>query len=195
MTRYRTIVADPPWSYPEGFAQNKGGRYGDGTIGRATTAPLPYEGMALADIKALPIADLAQLDGAWLWLWTTNRYLPESFDVARSWGLQVPPDVRVAAPLDASVSPATLAHSQKPTLQTSKNSARLGAIVMGKRGCPSLLCHPDAFLDHIERACPGPYVELFARRARFGWDYAGDGSLGTVELPGLRAPGVTENAA
>lgn len=28
----------------------------------------------------------------------------------------------------------------------------------------------------------GPYVELFARRARFGWDYWGDQSLGTAEM-------------
>lgn len=48
---------------------------------------------------------------------------------------------------------------------------------------------PEAFLDMVERVSPGPYLELFARRARFGWDYAGDGSLGTVEIPGLRAPG------
>jgi hypothetical protein len=33
------------------------------------------------------------------------------------------------------------------------------------------------------RMSPGPYVELFARRAGFGWDYWGDQSLGTAELP------------
>lgn len=42
---------------------------------------------------------------------------------------------------------------------------------------------PDAALDLIERVSPGPYVELFARRARFGWDYWGDESLGTAEMP------------
>lgn len=42
---------------------------------------------------------------------------------------------------------------------------------------------PDAALDLIERVSPGPYVELFARRARFGWDYFGDESLGTAEMP------------
>jgi hypothetical protein len=47
---------------------------------------------------------------------------------------------------------------------------------------------PEAFLDIVEQVSPGPYLEIFARRARFGWDYAGDGSLGTVEIPGLRAP-------
>jgi N6-adenosine-specific RNA methylase IME4 len=42
---------------------------------------------------------------------------------------------------------------------------------------------PDAMLDMVESVSPGPYVELFARRARFGWDYWGDQSLGTAELP------------
>lgn len=41
---------------------------------------------------------------------------------------------------------------------------------------------PDAFLDIVEQVSPGPYLELFARRARFGWDYWGDQSLGTAEL-------------
>lgn len=40
---------------------------------------------------------------------------------------------------------------------------------------------PEAFLDLVESMSPGPYAELFARRARFGWDYPiGDQSLGGV---------------
>jgi N6-adenosine-specific RNA methylase IME4 len=42
---------------------------------------------------------------------------------------------------------------------------------------------PDGALDLIEQASPGPYLELFARRARFGWDYWGDQSLGTATMP------------
>jgi N6-adenosine-specific RNA methylase IME4 len=41
---------------------------------------------------------------------------------------------------------------------------------------------PDGALDLIERASPGPYLELFARRARFGWDYWGDESLQTAVM-------------
>ena len=29
---------------------------------------------------------------------------------------------------------------------------------------------PDAFLDIVETVSPGPYLELFARRNRLGWD-------------------------
>lgn len=41
---------------------------------------------------------------------------------------------------------------------------------------------PPAFLDLVERASPGPYVELFARTSRLGWDQWGDESLGHVIL-------------
>jgi N6-adenosine-specific RNA methylase IME4 len=30
---------------------------------------------------------------------------------------------------------------------------------------------PEAFIDMVEQVSPGPYVELFSRRQRFGWDY------------------------
>lgn len=41
---------------------------------------------------------------------------------------------------------------------------------------------PDGALDLIEIVSPAPRVELFARRARFGWDYWGDEALETVEM-------------
>jgi N6-adenosine-specific RNA methylase IME4 len=41
---------------------------------------------------------------------------------------------------------------------------------------------PDGALDLVEQASPGPYLEMFARRARFGWDYWGDESLETATV-------------
>ena len=41
---------------------------------------------------------------------------------------------------------------------------------------------PDSFMDLVERVSPSPYLELFSRRARFGWDYWGNESLGTAEM-------------
>lgn len=37
-------------------------------------------------------------------------------------------------------------------------------------------------MDLIEQASPGPYVELFSRRHRLGWDVWGNESANTVEL-------------
>lgn len=41
---------------------------------------------------------------------------------------------------------------------------------------------PEAFLDLVESVSPGPYLELFARRNRLGWDTWGNESLEHVEV-------------
>lgn len=33
---------------------------------------------------------------------------------------------------------------------------------------------PDRFYEMVERVSPGPYLELFARRRRYGWDVWGN---------------------
>jgi N6-adenosine-specific RNA methylase IME4 len=79
---YATIVADPPWEY-------RGGVSAGGTPGKPVKSfDLPYSGMDLAGIAALPVGELAARD-AWLFLWTTNRYLASAFtDVLPSWGFE-----------------------------------------------------------------------------------------------------------
>lgn len=37
---------------------------------------------------------------------------------------------------------------------------------------------PPLFADLVERMSPGPYVELFARQPRLGWDHWGHGYEG-----------------
>lgn len=184
MTRYRTIVADPPWPYGDvryGFKGNRRAIDRD-TVGRAF---LPYEEMSVGDIAALPVRGLAKPD-AHLYLWTTNRYLRDSYEVAEAWGFATskiltwckPPHAR---PLGGTFGSATefvlfcrrgtlasLSHTQQDWFQwpRTRHSAK-----------------PDAFLDLVEQVSPGPYLEMFARRARFGWSYWGDESLGTAEMP------------
>jgi N6-adenosine-specific RNA methylase IME4 len=41
---------------------------------------------------------------------------------------------------------------------------------------------PEGFLDLVESVSPGPYLELFARRNRFGWDTWGNQSFEDVTL-------------
>ena len=41
---------------------------------------------------------------------------------------------------------------------------------------------PDAAIDMIELASPGPYLELFARQNRMGWDTWGDQCFNDIEL-------------
>lgn len=177
MTRYRTIVADPPWAYDEGWPINRGQREG-ARIG------LPYASMTLADIHALDVRSLAAVD-AHLLIWTTNRYVRETYAVAESWGFR-PTQLLTWCKEPVGIGPGGVF----------ANTSEF--VVYARRGKPQHLqrvdstwwllprgqhsAKPDAFLDMVEHALPGPYVELFARRARFGWDYWGDQSLGTAEM-------------
>jgi N6-adenosine-specific RNA methylase IME4 len=139
--------------------------------------------MTVKEIAALPVADLAA-DDSRCFLWTINYLLPAALDVLARWGFSyrqtliwhkpnASPYVRSVAVLD------------------------LEFLLVGQRGAPGRLTparssliskaiarhseKPDAFLDLVERVSPGPYAELFARRARLGWEYPiGDQSLGGV---------------
>jgi N6-adenosine-specific RNA methylase IME4 len=49
-----------------------------------------------------------------------------------------------------------------------------------RRGAHSV--KPDAFIDMVEQVSPGPYVELFARRQRLGWDTWGNECFKTAPV-------------
>jgi N6-adenosine-specific RNA methylase IME4 len=192
--KYRTIVADPPWAYDEGWpdastSPNSAYNRGVAPIGRQKRVELPYSSMTIDDIGNLPVKSLAA-DDAHLFLWTTNRYLRDSFLVAEAWGFR-PSQTLTWCKSRRGIGPGGVFASTSEFL------------IYCRRGRPDHLqradstwfqwpraahsVKPDAFLDLVEQMVPGPYVELFARRARFGWDYWGDESLGTAEMPGTVA--------
>ncbi len=180
--RYRTIVADPPWPMPEsGKWSGTGGNWG-AYVGETTR--LPYESMSLQEIELLPVADLAERD-AHLYVWTVNRHLERTYGIARAWGFRpVTLLTWCKAPMGQGMG-GVFASTTEHVLFCRRGSLAAKARVdrqwwQWKRGPHS--AKPEAFLDIVEQVSPGPYVELFARRARFGWDYWGDQSLGTARL-------------
>lgn len=179
--KYRTIVADPPWDYPNGVSAG-------GTPGQPVKAyELPYDAMTTEAMAALPVPDLADKD-AWLFLWATNRYLPDGLALVDEWGFRYHQTV-VWNKLGASPFGGTFTH----------NAAEF--LICASRGNPpvlarwvnhgSVLTHnrmgehsrkPDVFLDEIEASCPGPRLEMFARRQRLGWDTWGNEALNHLEI-------------
>lgn len=86
--RYPAVLVDPPWRQSNGpllGGVKEGWAFPDHADGRSQ--PLPYATMSLEAIKALSVSDLAEPD-AHLWLWTTNAYIAQSFDVVRAWGFR-----------------------------------------------------------------------------------------------------------
>lgn len=72
--KYGVIYADPPWRYKV---------YSKKGMGRSAESHYPT--MRFEDIKALPVADLADKDCA-LFLWVTFPCLLEGFEVLKAWG-------------------------------------------------------------------------------------------------------------
>jgi N6-adenosine-specific RNA methylase IME4 len=182
VSRYRTIVADPPWPYPGGVSAG-------GTPGQPVKEyDLPYPSMTLSEILALPVAAFAAPD-CWLALWTTNRYLRDAFDVLRAWGfayrqtlvwhkLGPSPFGGTWAPNGAEFLLAA-AHGQPPVKARWPEPS---VITTSRVGAGSHSRKPDVWLDLIEHCCDGPYLEMFARRQRLGWDTWGNEALQHVEL-------------
>ena len=133
----------------------------------------------------LPVGDLAE-DTAHLYLWTTNTHLRHAWDICEAWGFRYSTLlVWAKAPMGASGFPAYPIQTEFVVFARRGSPTNKGRADRNwwqwKRGLHS--AKPEAFIDIVEQVSPGPYLELFARRARFGWDYWGDESLSTVEMP------------
>jgi N6-adenosine-specific RNA methylase IME4 len=183
---YRTIVADPPWKY--GSTRGTGIRPGNKPGG----AEIHYPTMRVDEIAALPVSSLADRD-AHLYLWTTNTFMVEAHRIAEAWGF----------------SPKTVITWTKTRKADQQPSMKMGYyykgatehIVFAVRGSlrlrgpahPTAILHPR--LGHsvkpeysyrmIEEQSPGPYLELFARRPREGWDVWGNEVDSDVDVEGV----------
>lgn len=198
--RYRTIVADPPWDHSDGtgyvvtIGDRKTRRQRDD--GRYTTET-PYQSMTLDAIKALPIGDLAESD-AHLYLWTTNRYLRDVWDVAEAWGFRGVCIITWCKPATGVMPGGAWGSNVEFCLFAKRgNLPAIGKAngrwyVWPRRRGPSVKegqrrqsmhsAKPEAFIDMVEQVSPPPYVELFARRHRLGWDVWGNESANTAAM-------------
>lgn len=168
---YGCVVVDPPWDY--GITQRLSGR-----SRKSAAASAHYSTLPIGDLAAMPVGSLVA-DAAHLWLWVTNARLAagDHTPLLDAWGFR----------------PLTI-------VTWCKNRPGLGLyvrnstehLVLGVRGwytCPETPARstweqwdrarhsvkPAAALDLIEQVSPGPYVELFARAPRLGWDSWGRG--------------------
>jgi N6-adenosine-specific RNA methylase IME4 len=186
--KYRTIVADPPWPYEAVVSSPSSRRDNPRGDGVRVVSPFPYSTMAVDEIAAVPVSELAERDCR-LFLWTTSRFLSEGLTVGACWGFTYRQAVvwhktGNPSPLGGSVAPnhaefLLVFHlGSPPRLQRWSSSV----VSVPAPQCGKHSTKPDAFADLIEQVSAGPYLELFARRQRLGWDTWGDEALNHVEL-------------
>lgn len=189
---FRTILADPPWNVVgDAKAQarpwcSKGGRRGRETF-------FPYKVQSLDWIKALPVSDLAERD-AHLYLWIPAKWNREGVgvDVVRAWGFRVVSEIVWMKPnfgLGKFPRPQheILLVCRRGDLPFKLNN--VGSVQRwaqprndSNNGAKIHSAKPEDCCDLIQRASPGPYLELFARRMRLGWDCWGDEVGSTIEF-------------
>jgi N6-adenosine-specific RNA methylase IME4 len=185
--RYRTIVADPPWEKPDTGAHThtpNGGwdTTGAGMAGKACKTPYPQ--MPLHEIAALPIPSLAAPD-AHLYLWTFGPYIETAYTLIRGWGFS--PSALLTGckqPMGEGFGGAYVPTTEHVLFARRGRDVRQrrwdSTWFPFKRGAHSQ--KPDAFMDIVEQVSPGPYLELFARRQRLGWDTWGNEALNHVDI-------------
>ncbi|MCL5736982.1 MAG: MT-A70 family methyltransferase [Actinobacteria bacterium] len=167
--KYRTIVADPPWHYKSTLPGWQG----------ATDTPrstVPYGTMSIDEIAALPVRDLANVD-AHLYLWTTNTHMEYAWKIARAWGFKPSTTLVWCKPPRGFAGFPTYNSTTEFVLFCRRGSLKATQRIDTSwfewpRGSHS--AKPEAFLDMVEQVSPGPYLELFARRNRLGWDTWGN---------------------
>lgn len=186
MSRYRTIVADPPWDY--GRDNERWASITHGGEGPRKETAIPYKPMSFWDLLALPVYELADPDCR-LFLWTTNAHLPLAFRLMDAWDFEyrqtlVWRKTGNPSPFGGSIAPN---HAEYLLIGTRGKPAVVDRVGSSVIEAPAAVfghsVKPECFLDLAEQVSPGPYVELFARRERLGWDTWGDQSLGTATMP------------
>lgn len=180
--RYATIVADPPWPHP-GTGRIAAGWRKSWNV--KAQEPLRYDSMSLDAIAALPVRELATAN-ARLFLWATNTRMPDAYPILSAWGFRYKQTLVWRKP-DGNPTSGSVAPNAEFLLVASKGSPPVigrfpNAVTSHPRGGLVHSQKPDVFLDLIEQVSPGPYLELFARRQRLGWDTWGNQALEHVAL-------------
>ena len=172
--RYAAIYADPPWSFRNWSAKGTG-----------RNAVSHYDCLDFSALTALPLASLAADDCA-LFLWTTDPLLPRALDLIQAWGFEYKTVAFYWVKLNAKPKHEadfftglgywTRANPEQCLLATRGKPPRqakdVRRLIVEKRREHSR--KPDSVREKIERLVQGPYLELFARETKPGWDCWGD---------------------
>lgn len=164
----RTVVADPPWQ--PSLHRNTAGR----VTGPYRAGPQRYYNVLTVD-QIEVMAPITQAR-AHLYLWVLNQHVDWGYRVARAWGFE----------------PQQMLTWCKPGFGTGQFQCNSESVLACRKGGPVGNAFgrtrgtyfswprgrhsekPTAFYDLVERASQPPYLEMFARRRRPGWEAMGD---------------------
>src|SRR5260221_11607109 len=170
---YKTILADPPWRFT-----NRTGK-----VAPEHKRLNRYDTLSLEEIMEIPVPLVAN-ESSHLYLWVPNALLPEGLAVMKAWGFHYKsnliwhkvrkdggPDGRGVGFYFRNTTEIILfgIRGKMRTLQPGRSQVNI--IKTRKREHSR---KPDELYELIEKCSPAPYLELFARGQRKGWDQWGN---------------------
>lgn len=159
--KYRTIVVDPPWRYG-----NQAGRqrpdYADRTMG-------------LEEVKRFDVGRWVPEEPCHLYLWVTDGYAGRAGEVLDAWGFSA--KVFLVWVKNRMGLGNYFRHQHELCVFATRGQLRLR-----RRDVPTVFYakvtrhseKPAAFYALVEACSPGPYLDVFGRKLRPGWDVFGD---------------------
>jgi N6-adenosine-specific RNA methylase IME4 len=159
---FSTVMADPPWRYED--QPPRGG------------AEKHYNLMDLEDIKNLgEEVDRITKDESHLYLWTTNSFMEEAFEVVDSWGFEQKTIItwvkdKIGVGYYFRNTTEHILFCTKGGLGTETTSIPTHFYANRTKHSKK----PSEVYRMVEESSPSPKVELFARETISGWEGVGD---------------------
>jgi len=170
---YGAILADPPWRF-----QNRTGK-----VAPEHKRLSRYATLTIQEIKEIPVSVIAA-EQSHLYLWVPNALLKWGLEVMEAWGFEYKtniiwhkvrkdgePDGRGVGFYFRNTTEMVLFGVRGKLRTLKRGRTQVNMIKTRKREHSR---KPDELYDIIEACSPGPYLEMFARGHRSGWDQWGN---------------------
>ncbi len=170
---YATILADPPWRF-----LNRTGK-----VAPEHKRLSRYDTLSLEEIMQIPVQSVAG-NKSHLYLWVPNALLPDGLEVMKAWGFTYKsniiwhkvrkdggPDGRGVGFYFRNTTELILFGIRGSMRTLDPGRSQVNIIRTQKQEHSR---KPDELYELIERCSPAPFLEIFARGKRKGWDVFGD---------------------
>jgi N6-adenosine-specific RNA methylase IME4 len=170
---YQTILADPPWRFT-----NRTGK-----MAPEHKRLSRYNTLSMQDIMDIPVSSIAN-SSCHLYLWVPNALLQEGLEVMKAWGFQYKanivwhkvrkdggPDGRGVGFYFRNTTEIVLFGIKGRMRTLAPGRSQVNIIRTQKQEHSR---KPDEFYQLIEKCSPGPFLEIFARGKREGWEVFGN---------------------
>lgn len=172
--KYGVIHADPPWLFKNYSAKGTG-----------RNALSHYDCLSFEELRKLPVGQFAAKDCA-LFLWAVDPLLPRAIELIHAWGFEFKTVGFYWAKTNKSADPKALKAADFFTGLGYWTRANVEQCLLATKGKPARKARdvrrlivearrehsrkPEQVYDRIQRLAKGPYLDMFSRESRPGWD-------------------------